>query len=312
MTRLRQAADRYGGSFSSLSTDGARRLPARAVEWFRNLPGVPKLVIVGLVLPVLLIPLSPVAAIICALLLGVSIIALTIRVVQKKSVKNWGIVAVASVVLMFTFDRISDALLLVFGLVMAALPVVYLVLGGPQRIREKISFLTALLTDPSDPRVVKYRQEKANEQERKNRQLIALRHRRQQTNYTGTGKAPGLGAPDSSRAPMTWGRQAPYYEHGAERRMRPSGYVPDGSVPDDPDAPSFFVEIAADSISNRVEEQDDLHRSAEHHYTQVLIVVAIFMVLYTTNSSWGRQRSSASPSGRSTTVCRQRLPVGAP
>ena len=65
MTRLRQAADRYGGSFSSLSTDGARRLPARAVEWFRNLPGVPKLVIVGLVLPVLLIPLSPVAAIIC-------------------------------------------------------------------------------------------------------------------------------------------------------------------------------------------------------------------------------------------------------
>jgi zinc-ribbon domain len=110
MTWLRQAADRLGGSFSGLSTDGARRLPARAVEWFRDLPGIAKLIIVGLVLLVLLILLSPVAVIVAALLLGVSIIALIIRAAQKRSIKNWGIVAVTSVVLMFTFGATSDAL----------------------------------------------------------------------------------------------------------------------------------------------------------------------------------------------------------
>jgi len=80
------------------------------VEWFRNLPGTPKLIFVGLAVLVLLVLLSPVAAIIAALLFGVSIIALIIRVVQKGSIKNWGIVAVTSVVLMFTFGGISDAL----------------------------------------------------------------------------------------------------------------------------------------------------------------------------------------------------------
>ncbi len=80
------------------------------MEWFRDLPGTPKLILVGLAVLVLLVLLSPVAAIIAALLFGVSIIALIIRVTQKGSIKNWGIVAVASVVLMFTFGGISDAL----------------------------------------------------------------------------------------------------------------------------------------------------------------------------------------------------------
>jgi hypothetical protein len=40
----------------------------------------------------------------------VSIIALIIRMAQKGSIKNWAMVAVASVVLMFTFVGISDAL----------------------------------------------------------------------------------------------------------------------------------------------------------------------------------------------------------
>ncbi len=110
MAWLRQAAGSLRGSFSGLSTDDARRLPGRAVEWFRDLSGVPKLVLVGLAVLALLIILSPVAAIVAALLFGVSIIALIIRVVQKGSIKNWGIVGVASVVLMFTFGGISDAL----------------------------------------------------------------------------------------------------------------------------------------------------------------------------------------------------------
>jgi len=90
MTWLRQAAVRLGGSFSGVSTDRARRLPARAVEWFRDLPSIPKLVLAGLVVLVLLVLLSPVAVIITALLLGVSIIALMVRAGQRRWVKNWG------------------------------------------------------------------------------------------------------------------------------------------------------------------------------------------------------------------------------
>ena len=80
------------------------------MEWFRDLPSIPKLVIVGLAVLVLVIILSPVAVIVAALLLGASIIALIIRVAQRRSIKNWGIVAVTSVVLMFIFGATSDAL----------------------------------------------------------------------------------------------------------------------------------------------------------------------------------------------------------
>ncbi len=110
LTWLRQATERLRGSLSGVSTDGARRLPGRAVEWFRDLPGIPKLILVGLAVLILLVLLSPVAVIVAALLFGVSIIALIIRVVQKGSLKNWGMVAVASLVLVFVFGGISGAL----------------------------------------------------------------------------------------------------------------------------------------------------------------------------------------------------------
>jgi zinc-ribbon domain len=108
--QLRRALNRVRQGFSGVGGDRLQRLPARTLQWFRDLPSVPKLVIVGLALLVVLILLSPVAVIICALLLGVSIIALIIRVAQRRSVKNWGIVAVASVVLMFTFGATSEGL----------------------------------------------------------------------------------------------------------------------------------------------------------------------------------------------------------
>ncbi len=110
MAWLRQATERLRGTFSGHSTDDARRLSGRALGWFRDLPGISKLVLICLMLLPLLVLLSPVAAIIAALLFGVSIIALIIRVVQKGPIRNWGIVAVGSVVLMFTFGGISDAL----------------------------------------------------------------------------------------------------------------------------------------------------------------------------------------------------------
>lgn len=104
------SADGLRDTFSGVGTDGIRRLPGKTVAWFRGLSGVPKLVLVGLVLLVLLVLLSPVAVIVAGLLFGVSIIALIIRLAQKRSVKNWGMVAVGSVVLMFTFGFMSNAL----------------------------------------------------------------------------------------------------------------------------------------------------------------------------------------------------------
>lgn len=109
-SNLRQSREGLGGTFSGFGTDGIRRLPGKTMEWFRGLSGVPKLVLVGLVVLVLLVLLSPVVALVAALLVGVSIIALMIRVAQKGSLKNWGLVAVGSVVLMFTFGGISGAL----------------------------------------------------------------------------------------------------------------------------------------------------------------------------------------------------------
>jgi hypothetical protein len=97
-------------TFSGVSGEDLRRLPRRVWEWFRDLPSVPKLVIVGSVLLVLLIILSPLAVIVAALSLGVSIIALIIRVAQRRSLRGWGIAALASLVLMFTFGAMSDVL----------------------------------------------------------------------------------------------------------------------------------------------------------------------------------------------------------
>ena len=60
------------------------------MDRFRDLSSIPKLVLVGLVLLVLLVILSPLAAIVAGVLLGASVIALIIRVVQKGSIENYG------------------------------------------------------------------------------------------------------------------------------------------------------------------------------------------------------------------------------
>jgi len=88
------------------------------LEWFKQLPIIPKLVFIGLVVGLVLLALlvwlvflaflSPVVGIVFGSLFGVSIIALIIRVAQRRPIRNWAIVAVASVVLMFTFGGISD------------------------------------------------------------------------------------------------------------------------------------------------------------------------------------------------------------
>lgn len=104
------SADGLRDTFSGVGTDGIRRIPRRISGWFKDLPGAPKLVIVGVVALVLLVLLSPVAVALAGVLLLVSVIALAIRIYQKGPIRNWGMVAVASVVLMFAFGGISGAL----------------------------------------------------------------------------------------------------------------------------------------------------------------------------------------------------------
>ncbi len=80
------------------------------LRWFSNLPTVAKVAIVGLGVLVLLVLLSPLALLVAALIFGVSLIGLIVRMAQRKSVRGWGIVAVVSLVLMFTFAGISSVL----------------------------------------------------------------------------------------------------------------------------------------------------------------------------------------------------------
>jgi hypothetical protein len=117
--RSRRAADRLGEAFSGFRAEDLWHLTGRALRWFRNLPGILKLVLVGAAVLVLAVLLSPLSVLVCALLLGVSIIALIGRVAQRGSVKGWGAVAVASLVLMFVFGVISDSL---YGTAFVGLP----------------------------------------------------------------------------------------------------------------------------------------------------------------------------------------------
>jgi hypothetical protein len=63
-----------------------------------------------LVLVLLLTVLSPLVAVAAALVFGTSIVALIITAAQKRSMRGWGTVAVASLVLVVATGGISDAL----------------------------------------------------------------------------------------------------------------------------------------------------------------------------------------------------------
>ena len=101
---------RFSEARSGSGGTAMNQLPNKAINWFRDLSSTPKLVIAGLVLLLILTVLSPLAFVVAALLLMVSIIALIIRLTKRGSVKGWGIVAVASLVSLFVFGGISNAL----------------------------------------------------------------------------------------------------------------------------------------------------------------------------------------------------------
>jgi hypothetical protein len=110
LVQLRRAVNRLREILSGVDANDLRRLPGRILGWFRDLPSVLTLVLVGSIVVILAVLLSPLAALISALVFGVSVIALIVRVAQRGSVKGWGTVAVASLVLMFAFGGISGAL----------------------------------------------------------------------------------------------------------------------------------------------------------------------------------------------------------
>jgi hypothetical protein len=87
--------ERRVGSFGASQRSPASRvnleeISNRILNWFRDLPSVPKLVLVGLIV-LLLALLSPLALVVATLALGVSILGLVIRMAQKRSTKTWGI-----------------------------------------------------------------------------------------------------------------------------------------------------------------------------------------------------------------------------
>jgi hypothetical protein len=108
--KIQALIQQIGKIFSIERGNILRDMPSRMVGWFKDLPSIPKLVIAGVVLLILLVTLSPVAVGLAALALGVSIIALIIRVTQRGSLTGWGIAAVASLVMMLAFGGISESL----------------------------------------------------------------------------------------------------------------------------------------------------------------------------------------------------------
>ncbi len=94
------------------SSEGATpsELLNRAINWFKDLPSVPKLIIVGLVLLLLLTVLSPVAQVAAIIVFVLSAIVLIALAVQRKPLRGWIIAVIGSVVLIPVFGGISGAI----------------------------------------------------------------------------------------------------------------------------------------------------------------------------------------------------------
>jgi hypothetical protein len=107
---IRRILKRLEVSSSTIRGDDLRGVKGRIWQWLKDLPVAYKVVgvIVGALL--LLTVLSPLATLVAALLFGVSIIALVVRAIQRRSLKEWGIVAVSSLVLTLMFSGIASVL----------------------------------------------------------------------------------------------------------------------------------------------------------------------------------------------------------
>lgn len=99
---------RFSGSSSARAT--VQQISGRMINWFRNLQSVPKLVVVGLVLLIPLVLLSPVMRVVAVIVFAASLAVVIIRLFQRKSVAIWSVVGVSSFVLFFGFGALSSAI----------------------------------------------------------------------------------------------------------------------------------------------------------------------------------------------------------
>lgn len=111
---LKEGFQRLKARFSTASSNPSgntwRGTPGRFLSWFRDIPVGAKFALAGFVgIPglIVLALLSPVVRIVAIIALIVSVAILIIRGVQRKSIREWGVIAVASLVLIPIFGGVS-------------------------------------------------------------------------------------------------------------------------------------------------------------------------------------------------------------
>ncbi len=101
---------RFSNARSASSGASLGRLPNKAINWFKDLPSVPKLIIVGLLLLLLLTILSPVARVVAIIVFVVSAVVLAIRLIQRRPLRGWVVAVVGSLALIPVFGGVSGAI----------------------------------------------------------------------------------------------------------------------------------------------------------------------------------------------------------
>lgn len=92
------AAGQPGGPSSRSRTDDLRRVPLGVGRWFGRLPLAAKAALAATVLVALLAALSPVAPMVAAVAFCVSLVAVIVRIGQRRSIVRWGVAAAVSLV----------------------------------------------------------------------------------------------------------------------------------------------------------------------------------------------------------------------
>ncbi len=89
---FRGLTERFSNASSSSAGGTLRGSSDRAINWFKDLSSVPKLVLVGLLLLIVIILISPVAYFVGLTLILVGIVAVVINLIRRKPFKKWVVI----------------------------------------------------------------------------------------------------------------------------------------------------------------------------------------------------------------------------